>query len=78
MAALTTTHFRLPSYLSQVRDSYMSLNNKFMPLTWLVRTKVAPISLSTAIQQAFRDAAGLAVARIRSMDKIVVQSTARD
>jgi hypothetical protein len=56
----------------------MSLNNKFMPLTWLVRTKVAPISLSTAIQQAFRDAAGLAVARIRSMDKIVVQSTARD
>jgi predicted permease len=64
--------------LSQVRDSYMVLNNKFMPLTWLVRTKVAPFSLSAPIQQAFQDAAGLAVAHMRSMDQIVVQSTARD
>ena len=64
--------------LAQVRDSYMALNNRFMPLTWLVRTKVAPFSLSTPIQQAFQEAAGLAVAHMRSMDQIVVQSTARD
>ena len=32
--------------LAQVRDSYMTLNNRFMPLRWLVRTKVAPFSLS--------------------------------
>ncbi|MGD0299171.1 MAG: ABC transporter permease [Bryobacteraceae bacterium] len=64
--------------LSQVRDSYMALNNRFMPLTWLVRTKVAPFSLSTPIQKAFQDAAGLAVAHMRSMDQIVVQSTSRD
>ena len=64
--------------LSQVRDSYIALNNKFMPLMWLVRTKVAPFSLSSAIQRAFQEAADLPVAHVRSMDQIVVQSTARD
>ncbi len=64
--------------LSQVRDSYIALNNRFMPLTWLVRTKVAPFSLSAPIQRAFQDAADLPVAHIRSMDQIVIQSTARD
>ena len=64
--------------LSQVRDSYIALNNKFMPLMWLVRTKVAPFSLSSSIQRAFQEAADLPVAHVRSMDQIVVQSTARD
>lgn len=64
--------------LAQVRDSYIALNNRFMPLTWLVRTKVAPFSLSAPIQRAFQDAADLPVAHIRSMDQIVIQSTARD
>ena len=64
--------------LSQVLDSYMTLNNRFMPLSWLVRTKVAPFSLAAPIQKAFRDAADLPVARVRTMDQIVVQSTARN
>jgi putative ABC transport system permease protein len=64
--------------LSQVRDSYMALNNRFMPLNWLVRTKVAPFSVSSPIQDAFQGASGLAVAHMRSMDQIVIQSTARD
>jgi putative ABC transport system permease protein len=64
--------------LAQVPDSYMALNNRFMPLTWLVRTKVAPFSLAAPIQRAFQDAADLPVAHIRSMDQIVIQSTARD
>ena len=64
--------------LSQVLDSYMTLNNRFMPLSWLVRTKVAPFSLGAPIQKAFRDAADLPVARVRTMDQIVVQSTARN
>jgi predicted lysophospholipase L1 biosynthesis ABC-type transport system permease subunit len=62
--------------LSQVRDSYMELNNTFMPLSWLVRTRTAPFSLSAPIQRAFQDAADLPVAHVRSMDQIVVQSTA--
>ena len=64
--------------LSQVLDSYMTLNNRFMPLSWLVRTRVAPFSLTAPIQKAFRDAADLPVARVRTMDQIVVQSTARN
>ena len=64
--------------LAQVGDAYMALNNRFMPLTWLVRTKVAPFSLAPLIQQAFEDGAGLPVANIRSMDQIVVLSTSRD
>jgi predicted permease len=64
--------------LSQVRDAYMELNNRFMPLQWLARTRVAPFSVSAPIQQAFREAADLPVAHIRSMDQIVVQSTARN
>jgi predicted permease len=64
--------------LSQVRDSYMKLNNRFMPLSWLVRTRVEPFSLSPAIQRAFQEAADLPVAHIRTMDRIVIQSTARD
>lgn len=64
--------------LSQVLDSYMKLNNTFMPLRWLVRTRVDPYTLSPAIQRAFQEAADLPVAHIRSMDRIVIQSTARD
>ena len=62
--------------LSQVSDPYMALNNRFMPLCWLVRTRVAPFSLAPPIQRAFQDAADLPVAHVRSMDQIVVHSTA--
>jgi len=62
--------------LSQVSDSYMALNNRFMPLSWLVRTRVAPFSLAPPIQKAFQVAADLPVAHVRSMDQIVVHSTA--
>jgi predicted permease len=64
--------------LSQVRDSYMELNNTFMPLRWLVRTRVEPFSLSAPIQRAFEDAADLPVAHVRSMSQIVGRSTARN
>jgi predicted permease len=64
--------------LAQVSDAYMELNNRFMPLSWVVRTKVAPFSVSAPIERAFQDAADLPAAHIRSMDQIVVSSTARD
>ena len=64
--------------LSQVRDSYMKLNNRFMPLSWVARTRVEPYSLLPAIQSAFQQTADLPVAHVRSMDRIVIQSTARD
>jgi len=64
--------------LAQVPNAYMELNNRFMPLSWVVRTRTAPFSLSVPIQQAFHNAADLPVAHIRSMDQIVMRSTARD
>ena len=64
--------------LAQVSDAYMTLNNRFMPLSWLVRTRGAPFSLAPSIQRAFESGANLPVAHIRSMDQIVVLSTSRD
>jgi putative ABC transport system permease protein len=64
--------------LSQVRDSYMKLNNRFMPLSWVARTRVEPYSLLPAIQRAFQQTADLPVAHVRTMDRIVIQSTSRD
>jgi predicted permease len=64
--------------LAQVGDAYMALNNRFMPLNWVVRTKAAPFSVLAPIEQAFQDAADLPVGHIRSMDQIVAGSTARD
>ena len=64
--------------ISQVGDAYMALNNTFMPLRWIVRTRVAPYSLLGQVQGAFQQAAGLPVFHVRTMDQIVVGSTARD
>jgi predicted permease len=64
--------------LAQVRDGVMALNNRFMPLTWVVRTKVAPFTLAQPIQQVFQDVADLPVGHVRTMEQVVVQSTSRD
>ncbi len=64
--------------LPQVRDTIMALNNRFLPLDWVVRTTVQPFSLSTPIQRVFQDLADMAAAHVRTMDQVVVQSTARE
>jgi predicted permease len=64
--------------LAQVRDGVMELNNRFMPLTWGVRTKVTPFSLAEPIQRIFQQAADLPAGHIRTMDQVVVESTARE
>ncbi len=64
--------------LAQVRDAVMALNNRFLPLSWVVRTHAAPLSLSAPIQRVFQDLADLPVARVRSMDQVVAQSTSRN
>ena len=57
----------------------MALNNRIIPMTWAVRTKVEPFSLSAAIVGAIQSVnRDLPVAHIRSMNQVVVQSTARD
>jgi ABC-type antimicrobial peptide transport system permease subunit len=47
-------------------------------MMWVVRTKLAPFSLSQDVQRELREASGgLPVGKIRSMDQVVAQSTAR-
>jgi putative ABC transport system permease protein len=49
------------------------------PWAWLIRTRAAPHSLISAIESELRQASGgLPVARIRTMDEIVSQATARE
>jgi predicted permease len=64
--------------IPQVRDGVMALNNKFMPLNWVVRTRVQPLSLAAPVQKVFQDIADLPVSQVRSMDQVLVQSIARD
>ena len=62
---------------AQASDAITKLNSDISPLAWVIRTRVEPHSLSVAIQDELRQASGgLPVGRIRSMDEIVVRSTA--
>jgi putative ABC transport system permease protein len=64
---------------AQLTDGVTALNSRLTALGWVVRTRTEPHSMSLAIQKELREASGgLPVARIRSMDEIVVQSTSRE
>jgi putative ABC transport system permease protein len=64
---------------AQVNDGIIALNNRIIPLTWVVRTKLQPFSLSADVQRELREASGgLPVAHIRSMQQVVGESTARN
>ncbi len=65
--------------VSQVSDGLIAIDNQNLPTMWAVRTKVAPGSLSAAIQRELRAASGgLPVGHIRSMDQVILESTARN
>jgi predicted permease len=64
--------------ISQVTDGMTALQNRVIPLSWFIRTSAQPFSLSAAIQKELQAASGgLPVAHIRSMDDVVIESTAR-
>jgi putative ABC transport system permease protein len=64
---------------AQVNDGIIALNNRIVPVTWAVRTKLQPFSLSADVQRELREASGgLPVAHIRSMQQVVGESTARN
>ena len=65
--------------ISQVNDSMNALNQNLIPLQWSIRTRVEPLSLTSAVQRELRDASGgLPVGSVRSMDEVEKQSTALD
>ena len=64
--------------LAQLKDAYTALNNKIIPITWVVKTSVSPLTLAGQVKkQVLATDSQLAVARIRSVDQVVSESTAR-
>jgi ABC-type antimicrobial peptide transport system permease subunit len=62
----------------QVPDAVNALNMRLSTVSWVIRTKVPPMSLSTAAQEQLRLATGLPVSDIRSMAQVVSRSTSRE
>jgi putative ABC transport system permease protein len=63
---------------AQVLDTVTSLTASVAPVSWVIRTHGDPHQVAKAIADQLNQASdGLPVVRIRSMDEIVAQSTAR-
>ena len=62
---------------AQVPDAVNALNVRIGPMAWVVRTAASPHALSTQIQEQLRQATGLPVTNVRSMDEVVSRSTSR-
>ena len=63
---------------AQVPDPVNALNTRLSPMAWVIRTSVPPMSISAAVQEQLRQATGLPVSDIRSMDQIVSRSVSRE
>jgi putative ABC transport system permease protein len=64
--------------LAQMTDGLTELNSKVAPVSWVIRTKLEPHQLSASVSDELRKASGgIPVARVRSMEEVVVRSTAR-
>jgi putative ABC transport system permease protein len=61
----------------QVTDELNALNLRISPVAWIVRTRVEPYSLSNPIQEQLRQATGLPVSDVRSMNDVVSRSISR-
>jgi len=63
---------------AQVPDAANALNVRLSPMAWVVRTKVEPHSVSNPVQEQLRQATGLPVTAVRTMDEVISRSTSRD
>jgi predicted permease len=64
--------------LVQMTDGLTELNSKVAPLTWVVKTKQDPHQMTSTLTEQLRKASGgFPVAHVRSMEEVVVRSTAR-
>jgi predicted permease len=62
---------------AQLPDAANALNLRIGPMSWVVRTYGDPHALSSQIQEQIRQASGLPVTNIRSMEDVVMRSTSR-
>jgi predicted permease len=64
---------------AQVPDGMTALNARIGPVMWLVRTHGDPRQAIAAVTEQLRQASGgFPVARVRTMEEVVVHSTARE
>ena len=64
--------------LAQMTDGLTELNSKVAPISWVVRTRLDPHQMTATLTEQLRKASGgFPVARVRSMEEVVVRSTAR-
>lgn len=62
---------------TQLTDAINALNVRLTPVAWVVRTRSEPHALVPAIREQLRQATGLPVSDVHSMDEVVSLSTAR-
>jgi putative ABC transport system permease protein len=63
--------------IAQVADAFTQESATLIPLQWMIRTRVAPYSLRSEIQDQLRIASGgLPVGAVRTMDEVVAHSVA--
>jgi len=64
--------------LAQAKNSFIELNNKLIPTTWVVKTSVSPLSLASAVkQQVLNVDSQLAIAHERSLEQVFAEATGR-
>jgi predicted permease len=68
-------HMYVPN--GQVPDALNALNVRITPVAWVVRTRSEPYGFSTVIQEHLRQASGLPVSEVRSMEDVVSRSISR-
>jgi putative ABC transport system permease protein len=68
-------HMYVPQ--AQLPDLANALNMRISPMAWVIRTRGAPQSLSSPIQDALHRSTGLPVSDIRTMSEVVTRSTSR-
>src|SRR5262245_63723721 len=62
---------------AQIPDAANQLNVRITPMAWVVRTRMAPYSVSAAVQEQIRQASGLPVSDVRSMLDVRSRSVSR-
>jgi len=63
---------------TQTTDGTTALESRVLPMNWVIRTSVSPLTVSNDIQRELRVATGgLPVAHVRTMVDVVGESTAR-
>ena len=64
---------------AQVTDGMTALNASIGPLIWAIRTHGDPHQFTSQMQEQLRQASGgFPIARVRTMDEVVIRSTARE